>query len=239
MKLPETDSRVVILGKTGEGKTVCALWFLYMMLCANIQQIPFVIVDIKGDKLISRILKACGKSIREIDYGTVPKKPGLYYLKVNMLDDLGGLEEWLIKVYKQGNCGLFIDEGYALPRNSKAFTAILTQGRALNIPVIILYQRPVYMTKFAVAQADFFVALRQNIKEDLLTTYEYMPLDIEADGQLVNAKSTLPKYYFLYYDVSENEMQLFRPVPSPDKIVSMYKALLKPQSQTTRSRVYV
>lgn len=239
MRVPGNTHRLVGLGRTGSGKTIALLWFLYLALCYNLDKedgIPYVFVDIKGDDNFNKIRKACGKTIKEINYGTVPKKAGLYYLKVDMFD-MEGLEKWLIKVYQQGNCGLFIDEGYAIPRMSKAFTAILTQGRALNIPCIVLYQRPVYMTKFAIAQADFFVCLDQNMWSDKLQTYEYVPKDIIYKGQKINVKSDIPRFHFLYYDVGENEMQLFKPAPPPNELVKLYKAKLKPVKP--RSRIYV
>jgi len=235
MRLPDKSQRLVVIGKTGEGKSTVGLYFLCQM---DWDETPYVFVDIKGDDLFAKILKACGKTIKRIDYNTVPTKGGLYYLKVDMFD-MEGLEQWLVKVYQQGNVGLFIDEGYAIPKMSKAFTAILTQGRAKNIPVIVLYQRPVYMSKFAIAQADFFVCLNQNMQSDKELTYEYVPLDLDYKGHRINVLTTLPRYCFLYYDVAESEIQFFKPVPHPNNIVKMFKDRLKPAPQSNRLRIYI
>lgn len=218
---PTDTKRTVILGRTGSGKTQGGINLLSQM---NFDQMPWVIVDYKGDELIEKIVKQ--NKLQTIDLTkNPPTKPGLYYVQPipKVQDQL--IEEWLWRVWKQENVGLFVDEGYALPQR-EAFDVILTQGRAKHIPVIILYQRPVYMSRFAVAQADFFAVFEQNDRRDLKTTNQFIGEKVLSNGTILNAYSKLPEYYCLWYDVGRGKTDVLSPCPSEQEILKTFRSRL-------------
>jgi len=225
MRLPKDTDRTIVLGRTGSGKSVFALWLLSKQ---GFDYMPWVIIDYKGEDLVGDLLKQ-NKSIKTIScHDKPPTKPGLYWMQpVPKLDD-EAMERWLMKVWAQENIGLFIDEGYALPQKS-AFDIILTQGRSKHIPVIALYQRPVYMSRYAVAQANFFAAFDQNDRRDLHTTSQFLkPPIIVKDGKETEfaLKTKLPKYWFLWMDVGDGITSICKPVPSGEEILSTFRRRL-------------
>ena len=52
IRLPGNSDRLVVIGRTGTGKTQAGLWHLSLK---NFKTFPFVMVDAKGDSLINEI----------------------------------------------------------------------------------------------------------------------------------------------------------------------------------------
>lgn len=242
---PTDQQRTVVLGRTGSGKSqfACAL-----LSTRNFDEMPWTIIDFKGEDLILDILRAVNGSIKSrandvIKHITpldpVPTKPGLYYMKVRPVLDLPELEAWLWKVHGQkrgpigskkfvGNMGLMVDEGYCMPQPLKggAFDVILTQGRSLYIPVICLYQRPVWMSRFAVAQADFFAVFEQNDERDLKITKQFVKAAKGKNGETITVFNELPRYHCLWYDVSQGVSTVLAPAPDRQSIINLFKSRL-------------
>jgi hypothetical protein len=227
MRLPGDTDRTIVIGRTGSGKSVHAIWQLSK---ANFDEIPWVIIDYKGEDLIAKMRKRFGKLIKTISpHDKPPTKPGLYWMKPAPKVDDEAIEAWLWKVWKQTNVGLFVDEGYALPQKA-AFDVILTQGRSLHIPVIALYQRPVYMSRYAVAQANFFAVYDQNDKRDLVTTAQFLKPAV-VNGKEIPIAHKLPKYWFTWMDVSEGESVVCKPVPNERAILQTFSQRLGDRSK--------
>jgi hypothetical protein len=185
---------------------------------------PWTIIDYKGDDLITKIVRQNNlKQVYPDD--KPPTKPGLYYMKPRPhLDDMA-IEGWLMRVWEKENHGLYIDEGYALPQRA-AFDMILTQGRSKGIPVIVLYQRPVYMSRFATAQADYFAVFDQNDERDLKTTQAFIKPAITPEGERITVFSELPSYYCLWYDVNNGKTHVLKPAPGPSFILEAFRKRL-------------
>lgn len=241
---PTDQQRTVVLGRTGSGKSqfACAL-----LSTRNFDEMPWLIIDYKGEDLLRDTLKAvngseksrAGDIIKHITpYDNPPTKPGLYYMKLRPILDNPALEEFLWKVHGEkrgaigkkyvGNMGLFVDEGYCLPAPLKggAFDVILTQGRSLHIPVIVLYQRPVWMSRFAVAQADFFAVFEQNDTRDLKITSAFVKPMKGKNGQTITVFNELPRYQCLWYDVSQGVSTVLAPAPDRQSIIDLFKSRL-------------
>lgn len=198
-------------GMTGSGKTIAALWHLSLR---NYTQRPWVIVNSKGDETIDAI-----PHTHELTLGDAPKKAGLYIVRpVPGLDD-DKLEETLWKVWERGKTGLFTDEGYMVPRRSKAFPALLTQGRSKQIPMITLSQRPVHMNRFVISEADFHQVFFLADEMDRDVVQRFIPYDV--------SENRLPKYHSYYYDVSGDDFTGLKPVPHPDSILETFEQRLK------------
>lgn len=219
---PTDESRAMILGRTGSGKT----WFgMHLLSQMNIDEIPYVMIDYKGDALLRTIVKQ--NRVQKLrPTSRPPTKPGLYHMQPRPHLDDDDMEQFLMACWKQQDIGLYVDEGYALPQRA-AFDMILTQGRSRHIPVIALYQRPVWMSRFAIAQADFFAAFEQNDTRDLLTTNRFIKPYVSPDGRSkVDAYTPLPKYHCLWYDVSEGKTDILTPVPGRNTILANYRTKL-------------
>lgn len=218
---PSDQQRTVILGRTGSGKTFFAC---YLLSSRNFDEMPWVIIDYKGDSLVERIVKQNKIPSISVQHAP-PKKPGLYYMRATPKIDDEAMEAWLWKAWRQEDIGLYVDEGYVLP-SKEAFDVILTQGRSKCIPVIILYQRPVWMSRFAVAQADFFAVFDQNDERDLKTTQSFIKPSKGPNGERIDVYTELPKHYCLWYDVSQGVTNILTPCPPAKEILQAFKERL-------------
>jgi len=230
---PTDQQRTLVLGRTGSGKSQFSI---ALLSTRNFDEMPWVIIDYKGEDLIDDIRRVCKSGIKTISvHDKPPTKPGLYWMKPTPKVDDAAMEVWLWAVWKNKSTGLFIDEGFALPQRD-AFDAILTQGRSLHIPVICLYQRPAWMSRFAVAQADFFAVFDQNDERDLKTTKAFVKPVITEKGEVITVYSELPKYHCLWYDVGRGYSSILRPAPDRKTILNTFKRRLRP-SRNSRALI--
>lgn len=232
---PNETDRTVIIGDTGSGKSqfACAL-----LSTRDFDVRPWFIIDYKGEDLVEEILEECPSIIVAPVDKDPPKKPGLYYTKVRPLVDDVPIEIFLRKIYdrasngnKRLGSGIFLDEGYALPKNSKFFDVILTQGRSLKIPVICLYQRPVHMSRFAISQSTFRCVLGIQDERDKETASKFIKPVTLSDGTKITVFDDLPRYHALWYDVARSESHILRPAPSRDAIIQTFKRRLNTPKQ--------
>lgn len=210
-RLPGLSHRHTIIGRTGSGKTQMGAWALSH---APFDVQPWIIVDYKRDEL----LNAC-PHIVEIGLDEVPKVPGLYIVHPRPSDE-EAVENWLWRVHSTGHTGLYIDEGYMVP-DLGALRAILTQGRSLRIPLTILTQRPVWVTRFAISEADFYTVFAMNSLRDKRIVEDFLPRGA-LDQQL-------PQFHSVWYDVAKNRLLTVKPVPEAEEIVERLHDRLKPK----------
>lgn len=211
MRLPSDQHRHVVVGATGSGKTQAALWHLSQR---SIQTMPWTIYNFKRDELIDGIPHAW-----EIGLDEVPTHPGVY-ITHPLPDDEDGVEKHLWEQWKQGHSGVYIDEGYMLGRNNKAFRALLTQGRSRHVPLIVLSQRPSWMDRFTWSEADFYQVFRLQHQQDRRTVEQFVPAQLDR---------RLPDYHSYYHDVGRNETIQLAPVPSIDSIYESFHRRLERQ----------
>ena len=211
MRLPNNSQRITIYGMTGSGKTVAALWHLSQR---NYTTMPWVIFDFKGDDNIGKI-----KYAKYLKLGEIPSKPGIYiYQPVPEVDD-ALVEETMWKIWERGRIGVYIDEGYMVSNKNRAFKALLTQGRSKHIPMIVLTQRPVWMSRFAISEADFHQIFFLADERDRDTVQSFIPYDV--------TERRLPKYHSYYYDIGDDEFTGLNPVRKPEESLVVLNQRMK------------
>lgn len=206
VKLPGPDSRTAVIGSTGSGKTQFSVWLLSTV---DFNRRPWFIFDFKGDELLDEI------GATEITLHQFPKEPGLYILRPLPGSD-DQVNEFFYKCWANENVGVYIDEGYMLPKFTntyKWFRACLTQGRAKHIQMIICSQRPVFLDKFVFTESNYFAIFNMNYSEDRKQVAAYL------DNR---RPSLLPKYHCLWYQVAEQRSNNFSPVPTAEKLIATF-----------------
>ena len=212
IRLPNSRQRIAVIGRTGTGKTIAGLWHLSN---ARFDKMPWVIVDFKTDEHIAGIERAI-----TIDVNDNPKQPGIYIIQPHPDDDLFG--EFLERIWMRGNTGIFIDEGYMMRTNDlveKRFVYLLTQGRSKRIPMIVVTQKPVWISRFVFSESDFFQAFHLNDSRDHKTVESFLP-----SGSII----PLPDYHSAYFDVSHNKLSYLLPVPDEDTVLVKIDEKLRP-----------
>lgn len=215
VRLPGDTHRLSVLGRTGTGKTQAGLWHLSLK---KFTKFPWVIFDAKGDSLINEIAR--NPLVKRITLADTPDKKGLHHLRATPPEmESDAMEDFLWRIHARGKCGLFLDEGFVFDPRSKALRTVLTQGRSLRIPMIILSQRPAWMSRFVFSEADFFQVFGLNDQDDVKTVKRFVRGDVER---------RLPPYHSIWYDVGQDDAHLFLPVPPRDVILENFDQNLKP-----------
>lgn len=222
VSLPAPNQRLLIVGRTGSGKTVAGLFHLSN---TNFDEKPWIVIDFKGDENINAI-----RGLKRIRWDTdISKlKPGIYALSL-MVDQQKELEAFLWNAYYTQNIGLFADEGYMIGQGSRyspAFRTILTQGRSKNIGVIINSQRPVWLDVFSKSEANKMQIFHLNAAGDRKSMAEYI-----GDKAGPDVQERLAPYHSIYYDVDSNTAIELSPVPPPAESIALIEARLDLMAQ--------
>lgn len=212
MLLPNDHQRLTIYGQTGSGKTVAGLWHLSQR---SYTRRPWLLFDFKGDEHIAQI-----PSLEEVSPGaSVPKHRGVYVTRpVPEVDD-DKVEAMMWDIWKQERTGVFIDEGYMIGRKNSAFKALLTQGRSKSIPLITLSQRPVWMSRFTISEADFHQVFFLADEADRDIVQRFIPHEMP--------ERRLPRFHSYYYDVGNDRFTGLKPVPEPAEILDTFESRLQ------------
>ena len=214
---PDDSQRLTVIGKTGSGKTQGSAW---QLSGRSYTSKPWLVFDFKYDDLLGQI-----PGTKEHAIGAkLPKKPGIYLVHPKPGDD-EQVEELLWKIWERENIGIYIDEGYMIDLRSPAFQAILTQGRSKKIPMIMLTQRPAWVTRFAFSEADFIQFYSLTDTRDIKTVKQFMPLPIEQ---------RLPElYYSWWWDNARNYKAVLQPAPDRETILQRFRERLQPGNRKT------
>lgn len=208
-ELPREDEHLTVVGRNGTGKSQLAFWSL---IHRPLETKPCYVLDYKSEELINSVPRA-----RYITHKETPSEPGLYILQ-SRSDLFEDDERWLWRIHSKMIDGkpsiLFIDEGYMLPEIRKgAFSALLTQGRAKQNPVITLSQRPVRVDRTAFSEASHLVAFDLNDKRDHRALEEIVP------SGFCDEVRDLPPFCARWYATKKNTAWNLKPVPMADEII--------------------
>lgn len=211
--LPTRNERIAIVGHTGSGKTVFAAWVLAR--AGNLSRTRWVVIDYKYDTLLNSIDKTRELSVND----HIPSKSGLYLVHP-MPHQESQVEEFLWRVWRKENTGVYVDEAHMLP-DKGALQALLTQGRSKQIPMITLIQRPVKVNRFVISEADYYSMFHLNDHRDRLTVRSFVNADISKP---------IPQYHSRYHIVKKNLTTMLKPVPKPDIVAQMIEDQLRPNT---------
>lgn len=227
--LPRNDEHTAIVGRNGSGKSQAGAWLISKK---DLKREAWTIIDYKNEEIFEHVQNA-----RDIGFGEIPKEPGLYVLK-SRPDLWEHTEAHMWKLWNvQRNAkiprmtrGFFVDEGYMLPQiRDGAFQALLTQGRALRIPVITLTQRPVRVEPFAFSEASHILVFDLNRKKDWQTID-----DNTVDGfstWLPDGLPEMPPFHSRWFHGKTKGRHVLKPVPSADEIISAIDVQLEKKAR--------
>lgn len=208
-RLPRRDQRVFICGASGSGKTVFGVHLLTLL---DIDTRPWLIVDCKRETLFAG--RDMERWFGQLQPGKLPWRwePGLYITRPRPTPaDDAALEEMFWAVWERGRIGVFIDEAYLI-KDTPGFRALLTSGRAKQIPMIINSQRPVEVPRWCISEANYYGVFWLNDRRDYKTVEAFIPADVE---EIV---AELPVHNCLWYDVQQRQSFRLTPAPSPANV---------------------
>lgn len=204
--LPGAEDRTIVIGSTGDGKTIFAGWLLSRQ---RFDKRPWVALDFKDEVLFDDV---GSPPMRKLRLGDMPGKRGLYRMHVRPGQD-DQLEDWLWKVWQRGNVGLFCDEVSLLGR-SDAVRAVMRQGRSKYIPFIGCTQRPVGCDPEIFSEAQYRVLF--GIGDE----FRDYPIIRGLFGRL-DVRAPLPgRFWSYWYDVRRKELFTLPPVPAPAMVAA-------------------
>jgi len=181
--VPQKDSRVIIVGKTGCGKTTLAIRLL------DLYQRVFIL-DSKAELRLSNyvVLNTLDK-VQKTQYNRV-----IYSPNASELLDKETIDEFFSYVYWQKDCCIYIDELLSITQHQFDLTyhlkAILTRGRSRNIACIMSTQSPMRLPHYVLSQAEYYYVFQLRLPQDRRKIYEITGLDEEK-------QKSLRKYEFL------------------------------------------
>jgi len=211
VRLPGPDKRLAIVGSTGSGKTQAGVFHLGNQDWSDKKRgRPWYIFDFKGDDLIARL------GAQEMSVRAKPvERPGLYVVRPIPEQDDGWVTELLWNIWRNENTGIYIDEGYMVGNRNAALNACLTQGRSKRIQMIVLSQRPVWMSRFVFSEADFFQVFRLNDRRDYDNVQSMISIDVTK---------RLAPFQSHWYDVGADRGVIFNPVPGRRSLIESFRS---------------
>lgn len=212
MRLPDDTQRLAIVGRTGSGKTIAALWHLSKRnFAGHRDSVPWIIIDYKGDENIAKIPGLQELAVTD----KPPKRAGIYVIRPFPESDDENVHRFLMRVWENGNTGIYLDEGYMIGRFNTAYRAILTQGRSKHIPVITLSQAPAWVSPFIFRESEFVQSFHLQTPADVKRMSEFIP-GADIPGLVQH------KYHSYYWNVQEYELTFLKPVPKADEILDRF-----------------
>ncbi|HED05859.1 MAG TPA: hypothetical protein ENI61_04150 [Ignavibacteria bacterium] len=204
IKFPDNSQRITIIGRTGSGKTHAALWHLSIR---NLKNLSWIILNTKGSNFFDKI-----KRIKKINFDSHIKENGIYIIEPYP-EQKEELNKFLLNVWRQGNCGLFIDEAADIG-TLPAYERILRQGRERIIPVIQCTQRPVDVSHSAFTEAEFFQIFYIKDERDQKTISFFAPLEKQDWQKMARGRQSY------YYNVLDDQVNLIQPLPDKKTILN-------------------
>lgn len=227
--LPMQGERALVVGQTGSGKTQFVRWLMErspLMVSGEINS-PMLIYDTKDEpKFESLPRSAIGSTIEQIDdllddpandfviwrfphrVLTNPTQLDLY-LEYHYLN-WRGVDAYIDELYQ------FHDSGRAGP----GLTALYTRGRSKGITTIAATQRPAWISRFAISEAQKFYCFYLGLEDDLKR--------MTKDARMVGITDP-PEYHFWFKRQGREAPRLMKPIRLDGASNQGYIDVPKPQ----------
>lgn len=209
------DERWAIIGKSGSGKSVFARWIDYQYYKANW---PIVIVDPKkryvdaalgDDFALSPAESTIAKPWKNTDGVFNPEAKVQIYLPTFPAIQDPVLNRLCFGLLERGGVVLHIEDMSQVATESKSpmgLTALMTDGRAAEVVMLMCAQRPVGIPRNMIDQAENFVFFRMPDIDDRLRASKIL-------GDKRVETTILPKRYFWYLHEGDDYPTKFSPLP--------------------------
>jgi hypothetical protein len=205
--VPQAGERAVVIGKTGSGKTAFSLFLLQ-----NSSETPFILYDTKEEPKFAALpnskvcsyLKEVDDAVNDYSVDYVVFRPPL-----EITSDPDALDSLLLNHYhRYKNIGCYVDELYTFHTNGRAgkgLIGILTRGRSRGITFIGCSQRPSWISRFCLSEAEKYYIFTLVDRRDKKTLGEVIP-DFD---KLKNPS----KHHFYFYESSLQAPLYCSPIP--------------------------
>lgn len=206
----------VIIGQNGSGKTMLAKWLMLR------NKITWLIMDTKAEGDFRAISGQRFKEWEKLDEvietaNALNRRIICYTPPLSESIDPDLLDSRLLDIHANyRDVGILIDEGYSFMAGTQAgpgLLGVLTRGRAKKQSLMILSQRPSWITRFVFSESKHFFAGRIVDKRDRSTLDSFIP-------DYSDYAEKLKRYEFLYYHAGENTAEILPAVKLPKNIVS-------------------
>lgn len=185
----------------------------YLMGEANIDRIPWIIIDYKGEEIFKEIRALDRDAITDLEVtDAVPKKAGIYHIEPIPGEDDVEITRFLWRVWDRQRTGVYVDEGHLLPQ-SDALKALLVTGRSRRIPVIFISQRPVWVPREVFSESNHHVVFDLSDRDDRKTVGRF----VTDDG---GEAPRMPDYHSLWHDVGRARRFRMMPAPPAEKSIN-------------------
>lgn len=202
------DDRLLILGKTGKGKTVIETYVLDSFLAVQPPGWMQIVIDTQQDAKVNFPIKANGvvtgspkellAMMRRTDL------PRVVYQPEGAHDTVDGLDEVFSWAFQRRACTVAVDElphvvgatGQAGP----GLKDVLQRGRARHVGFIALAQDPVYIPGYVKSQSSYIILLPTS-----KTYWDYYRKHLIPDGygDIVNTFPT--EHGFWLWDMADDD----------------------------------
>lgn len=219
MLLPEKGERTLSVGQTGSGKTAFNTWMLKRMPAS-----PIVIYDTKDEpkflSLPNSILVHSFDAIHEaIDHGEYDYV--IFRTPTVLLDKGSELDKYLFRHFTElSGIDAYIDEVSDFHSDGgRAFNglrALLRKGRSRGITTLMSTQRPVFLSRFALTEAQQLYIFHLSHEDDRKALDKVIP------GFRDKPNPRPKSYRFWHYNASEDLLQFLRPVRLDDAMPQSY-----------------
>ena len=201
--IPEHGERALVVGHSGSGKSIFARWLCYHLPGT-------VIYDTKGEPAFDHMGPIVTQPEDIWPAFSLDDAPDwvVYRPEPDLMANPMALDAVLGMHYEAGgDVGAYIDEAYQFHRNGQAgrgLVALLTRGRSRGITTIVGAQRPAWLSRFALSEANRIYALRLNHREDMQRIAELLPR--------YDRRPRVPRFYWDYAEVGRDRVYRFPPI---------------------------
>ena len=224
--VPGEGERGLIVGQTGSGKTALATW-----MNERRPRAPILIYDTKGDPKFERMPRSAVTPDEHM-LGAMIEDPELDYViwrpDVRIAHDTEKLDDVLLHHYDNWQADAYLDELRSFCTSGRAgpgLMALYTRGRSRGISTVGGVQRPAWVSRDAMSEAQHFYIFDMVDQKDRKRMAEIVP----GFDQLPRVEPP----HFYYWRRPMERPRLMRPVPLDPRYDTGYiDAEVSPESGT-------